>query len=225
MRLRFYIVAEGNTDQAVIQNVLLGYFGRRVEEPDIEWVSPKYLEKKPPHATDRGTWGKVFQYLRAGDYREALQFPGYLVVQVDTDVSTHVHFGVPHEEAGSGRKLTPEELVRAVRERLRREIVAEDIELVEARILFAIGVHETQCWLAPLVARAERQRAITGCDHAVQQGIADRNLRRQFGLKEVRAYNAVSAPFNKRKELTAAAKKQKSLSMFLEELDRVPGGD
>ena len=188
---------------------------------DIEWISPRYIQEKGPHEKDRGTWERVFQYLRAGDYRETLQFPGYLVVQVDTDVSTHVNFGVAHQEPATGQKRTPEELVTAVRERLKREMAAGDWELVGARLLFAIGVHETQCWLTPLVADGVRQKAITGCDHAVQQGISDRNLRREFGLKEVRAYDVVSSPFRKKKELAAATRKQRSLAMFLEELGRV----
>ena len=221
MSLRFYIVAEGNTDQAVIQNVLLGYFGSRVSPADIDWVSPRYIEKKAAHSTDRGTWEKVFQYLRAGDYREALQFPGYLIVQIDTDISTHPHFGVPQHEAGTGRKLPTEELVHAVRARLRGEIGEAGWELVSDRILFAIGVHETQCWLAPLTAETARHTATTGCNHAVQKGITDANLRRSFGLKEVGAYDKVSAPFRKRKELMAAAKKQQSLALFLDELARV----
>jgi hypothetical protein len=219
--MRFSIVAEGNTDQMVIQNVLLGFFGELTDIADIHWVSPKYIENKQAHETERGTWEKVFQYLRSRDYLEVLQFPGYLIVQIDSDVSTHMNFGVPHQEPGSGRKLSPEELVTSVRDRLWREISNDDLELVADRILFAVGVHETQCWLAPLVAPQARKRAITGCDHAVQAGIADRALRRRFGLKEVPAYDAVSSRMKKRKELIAAAKLQMSLQMFLEELGRV----
>jgi hypothetical protein len=224
MSLRFSIVAEGNTDQAVLQNVLLGFFGAQVETSNIHWVSPRYIEDKTFDEPNRGTWEKVFQYLRSRDYLDALQFPGYLVVQIDSDVSTHVNFGVPHQEPGTGRKLTPDELVIAVRERLRREVAAEDLLLVEHRILFAIGVHETQCWLAPLIAPAPRRTALTGCDHAVQSGISDKNLRRRFGAKEVSAYDAVSADLRKRKHLRSAAKQQRSFEMFLEELERVPSG-
>ncbi|MEZ5299913.1 MAG: hypothetical protein R3F11_04475 [Verrucomicrobiales bacterium] len=135
----------------MIENILLGHFGQRIEKADIEWLFPPYIQKKGPHETQRGTWERVFQFLRSGDYRQALQSPGYLVVHIDTDVSTHQNFGVPHQEPTTGRSFAPEELVEAVRARLKNEIDPEDLPLVGHRLVFAIAVHQTPCWLIPLV--------------------------------------------------------------------------
>lgn len=65
--LTFGTIAEGETDQAVIENLILGYFE---EQADDVWVSPvQPLRNQGSH----GGWTNVFNSLRRLDYKLALR--------------------------------------------------------------------------------------------------------------------------------------------------------
>ncbi|MFS8066703.1 MAG: hypothetical protein ACMG6S_10060 [Byssovorax sp.] len=93
----FAIIAEGITDQRVIDSILLGCLGEEDDEPVVTYEQPPLdrtgLSVKSPKP-EPGGWTLVLQYLRDGKHLDALQFNDYLVVHIDTDVC---------EEPGSGR--------------------------------------------------------------------------------------------------------------------------
>jgi len=67
--LKFGIIAEGPTDQIVIENILLGYFQDQDDEPVINHIQPP----RPLTETPAG-WGHVFKSLERKDYDGALQY-------------------------------------------------------------------------------------------------------------------------------------------------------
>lgn len=70
--LRFGVIAEGPTDQTVIENILLGYFEDYEDEPDVRYIQPpRPLTEKP------GGWGHVFRSLERKDHEGALQYNAY----------------------------------------------------------------------------------------------------------------------------------------------------
>lgn len=205
------IVAEGITDQLVIQNILLGHFRDRLGEQDI------YFDQ-PPDLSSHGGWEILRDYLRQGRHRDAFQFRDYLVVQIDSDVSHQKHFDVPHADPKTGKQLTPAELVIRIRRRLVEWIGAEDILRYEGRFFFAVCVHELECWLVPLWEKQRHHAAVTNCARRVQQGQDRAKVRSPINKNEPRTYDEASSAFRKTKLLKQAAKAQASLGMFLEEL-------
>jgi hypothetical protein len=111
----FGLVGEGPTDQAVIENILLGYFQGQERELDI-----RHLEPPRPLTETPGGWGHVFKWLERGRYEEALQFVQYLVIQIDADKQED--YGVPRYDGG--RELCVAERVEGVTARLRKDIDA-----------------------------------------------------------------------------------------------------
>ena len=75
------VIAEGPTDQTVIENILLGYFEESDDDTDIRFVQPSR-----PLGEDPGGWGLVFKSLERKDHEGALQFSDFLVIHIDTDV-------------------------------------------------------------------------------------------------------------------------------------------
>jgi hypothetical protein len=94
--LKFGIIAEGPTDQTVIENILLGYFEDQENEVFVQYVQPP----RPLTETPAG-WGHVFKSLERKDYEGALQFNDYLVIQIDTDVQEEPGFDVPRRVGAS----------------------------------------------------------------------------------------------------------------------------
>lgn len=218
MSLSVGIVAEGVTDQLVIQNILLGFFKDRLAEQDIYFDQPPDMSAE---AERFGNWALVMTYLQQGRHRDAFQLRDYLVIQIDSDVSPLRHFDVPHTDPSSGETLPVEYLVANIRQRLGEWIGADDLERYEGRFLFAISVHELECWLVPLWENQRYRDAITNCTRRVQQGQRRANVRRPINKDEPRTYDEASRELRKTKALKKAGALQASLGLFLEDLEAI----
>ncbi len=129
--LTFGVIAEGPTDQTVIENILLGYFDGQDEEPDIRFIQPP----RPLSETPAG-WGLVFKSLEREDYEGALQYNDYLVIHIDADVQEEPGFDVPRRERG--KELSLSDRVDRVIARLKENIDKRFYQANAHRILFAI---------------------------------------------------------------------------------------
>lgn len=215
----FALVAEGATDHAVLKNILLGYF-RNQREPAINREHPD-----PRAEAEYGGWTLLFQYLHEKKFRQAFQFNQFLIIQVDTDVSEEVGFEVPHQNANG--PLSTEALVECVIDRLCREIGEADLLTYDGRFIFAIAVHQIECWVLPLWFSDAKAEKVTGCITTLG---ACQNLREQLTQKRLRwiraeekdprSYDEASRGFRKTHTLFTEGRKNPSLALFLEELDR-----
>ena len=104
--LKFGVIAEGPTDQTVIENILLGYFEEQEDEPDIRYIQPP----RPLTETPAG-WGLVFKSLERKDHEGALQYNDYLVIHIDTDVQEETGFDVPRRDGGKDSRFRTESIV------------------------------------------------------------------------------------------------------------------
>jgi len=126
--LKFGVIAEGPTDQTVIENILLGYFEDREDEPDIRYIQPPRPLTEAPAG-----WGHVFKSLERKDYEGALQYNDYLVIHIDTDVQEEPGFDVPRRDGG--KELSVSDRVDRVIARLKQNIDAVFYQANAHRIL------------------------------------------------------------------------------------------
>lgn len=133
----FAIIAVGVTDQAVLENILKGYFEE--DKPVVTYVQPWRDATSKSRAPAPGGWTLVFQALRDGRHEEALDFNDYVIVHLDTDVSEETGYEVP-PRAPNGHELSPEKLIESVKRRLIAEMDPEFYKLHAHRIVFAIAV-------------------------------------------------------------------------------------
>ncbi|HYO74168.1 MAG TPA: hypothetical protein VEU33_49660 [Archangium sp.] len=217
----FGIVGEGVTDQIVVDNILLGYFGE--EEPVVNYVQPPLDKTGETSEPAPGGWGLVLKFFELGEHRRALQFNDYLVVQIDTDVSEQKGYGVPHREGG--RDLEVAELVMRVTEKFKGIIGDEFWRAYGHRFLFAVAVHGIECWLLPLLYDDNRATKTTGCLDACNRERIKRNKAplsasgRKSETKNVKAYQEAAREYAKRKRLYAVHDKNPSLALFISQLD------
>jgi hypothetical protein len=156
--LKFGVIAEGPSDQLVIENILLGYFQDEEEEPVINPVQPPPATSGSPPPP--GGWTLVFRCLERGDPQQALQFNDYLVIHIDTDVQEEPGFDVPRREGGS--ELSNPDRVHRVIARLGTDIDAAFYHANAHRILFAVAVDTIECWLLPLLYNNNKAEKTTG---------------------------------------------------------------
>lgn len=213
----FRLITEGVTDQITLE-ILLSIF---YDDPDIdvERLQPpgdetdRYKQKKGEY----GGWLMIFQYLESIEFREAVDFADYFIIQIDTDVSRE--FNVPHQEAG--KDLTPEEIFKRVKEKLVSKIDNEIYNTYKSKFLFAICIHSIECWFLPLYFADNRKSKIVNCLETL-----NRQLDRREGFtidrnkKGPRYYERITKKFHDKRNLLKLANYNPSFKIFL---DNLPG--
>lgn len=230
----FALITEGQTDQAVLENILYGCFGE--DDIDVNPLQPRtdktgtfYLENQSDKDTERneyGTWGNVFWYCRSELFRSIFQNNDFVIIQLDTDVSEQDGFNVSQtfiNLGGERENLTIEELIQKVKERIVTEIDKTVYEKFRERIFFAICVDSIECWLLPIFCSDGDQKAarIQGCFKALNHQLKLKNIRRIPVSKPVRKYSEVSQSYSKKKILLKKGVKNPSLKIFLDSLTKI----
>lgn len=220
--LKFGVIAEGPTDQLVIQNILLGYFQDEEEEPVVNFVQPVAATSGAP--APPGGWTLVFESLKRGEPQKALQFNDYLVIHIDTDVQEEPGFDVPRRE--QGKELSVPDRVERVIAKLKRDMDAAFYQASAHRILFAVAVDTIECWLLPLLYGTRKAQKTTGCLDAANAALrkAQRKGLAAGDTKFPRAYDEASSEYAKRKIVMKYRDKNPSLELFIRHLDTLHSG-
>jgi hypothetical protein len=208
--LSFGLVGEGPTDHTIVKNIVAAYFGRRTPMPSLQ-----------PEPGAPGGWPRVFTWLQEGRYREALEEYHYLILHLDTDESPR--YGVPHLDA-QGNKLAPAALVALVVERLVTAIGEDFYAAHKDRFIFAIAVHEVECWI--LVLHDDHHRHDDRIKNCLS--LANRELDRKRmpllnkggrGPRVSEPYHRASFDFANLNRLLAVRDRNPSLALFVRRLE------
>lgn len=199
----FGLISEGETDHAVLENILIGYF-----DEDIS----SNINQLQPTRGQSGGWSRVITYCKSNDFKNDLADNDFLIIQIDTDRS--FEFNVLHDE--NGDKLSVETLVRNIKtyfETLFKTAFGDTfLDQFGHRILFAVAVHSTECWLLPLYFKADKDKMeIKNCYQKL-------NTKIEGLTKTYKKYDAISADYRKAKTLKNSIDKNISLNLFFEDL-------
>ncbi len=207
--VKFGFVVEGPTDRAVLENILIGYFD--------EDISEYFTRLQPREMKDSGGCKRILTYCQSTDFVDAFDDSDFVIVQIDTDRS--FEFNVLHDE--NGEKLTIETLVQNVKtyfDTLFKTAFGDAfLDTFGHRILFAVAVHSTECWLLPLYFKADKDKMdIKNCYQKL-------NTKIEGLTKTYKKYDAISADYRNAKTLGKSVDKNTSLNLFFEELlEKVP---
>ena len=198
-------ITEGDTDRAVLENILVGYFGEDISE---------YFTSLQPKPKEMGGWSRVLNYCASTDFSDAFRSErlDFVVIHIDTDRSFEKGYDVPHDV--NGRKLSVDELVNKVKERFdtlfKEAFGIEFLEKFCHKILFAISVHDTECWLLPLYYKDSKDKLeLKNCYEKLNKKVNGLNKKYSF-------YDAISSDFRANKKLLTASKDNPSFKIFLE---------
>lgn len=212
----FGLVSEGMTDEAIITNILAGYFN--TNDIDVNPLQPLRDATDRDRIEGDSGWYAVIEYVKSSKLEAAFRFFDYVIVQIDTDVCELKGYDVPRSE--DGRALEPPELLERVRDKFREWIGATIYNKRKERIILAIAVDSTECWLLPLYFpsdKAKRSKTVNCL------GTLNEALQKSHGFtisaKEFTYYNRASQGYKKRKALLQAAPHNPSLKAFIDELD------
>ncbi|MDD4854675.1 MAG: hypothetical protein PHQ22_06155 [Sulfuricurvum sp.] len=204
--LKFGLACEGATDQAVIENILCGFYNDKNLRQEIKAFQPLFDETQQKQLEGEfGGWEILLKFISTKRFRQEVINNHYMIIQIDTDISEHKNFGV------SQNNLSIEELIGNVKERLIAQIDSNKpfYELYQEKIIFAISVHSLECWILPLYKDIKSEK-ITGCLETLQRESKSIQV-----TKEYKNYYDLSRPLLKNKKLLQIATKNSSLQIFI----------
>jgi len=209
--LKFGLACEGVTDQAVIENILCGFYKDKNLKSEIKAFQPLFdATQQKQLEGEFGGWEILLKFLSTKRFRQEVINNHYMIIQIDTDISEHPNFNV------SQHNLSVEELIEKVVERLILEIDSkkEFYSKYKERIIFAISVHSLECWLLPLY-KSSKNGKISGCFETLQ-----RESKKIKVIKDYKTYEKLSHDFLKYKKLINIASKNSSFQVFINRLPK-----
>jgi len=204
--LTFGLACEGVTDQAVLENILCGFYKNNNLRNEIKVFQPLFDEtQKKQKEGEFGGWEELLRYLSTKKFRESVINTKFMIIQIDTDISEHINFGV------SQQNLSTEALISKVIERLITQIDSkkEFYSKYKEKIIFAISVHSLECWILPLYKSSKNEK-INGCFEALQRKISIN--------KNYIEYDKITKLFRKNKELNKIVSQNSSFQIFIDKL-------
>jgi hypothetical protein len=204
-------IAEGITDFAVLENILVGHF----DDYDITtFITELQPEKdKTDQTYQQGGWTRVLSYCKSLRFKEAFVALDYVIVQIDTDRLSEPPFEL-------NLRLPVETLIQSVEAKFQDEITAalgQDFwNNFHSKIIFAVSVDAIECWLLPLFFPNKRDKnaeKIKNCLVLInEQLVKDKKPL----LKKIKKdYDKASIDFCKPKILKSASQKNPSLNYLM----------
>jgi hypothetical protein len=186
----FALITEGITDQAILENILDGVSGGKAftrplrplrDETDLNRVAE----------SEFSNWELVLEYLKSDAILDAIQTNDYVVIQIDTDQCEHTNFGVSLHLQGKMKSI--QDIVNECKIKIQSLLNPAFPPSEMFRLLFAIPVLSSECWLLSLV----------DSNHIHSE-------------KEYEKYLNISSNFRKLKTLNTVADKTPCLKIFLD---------
>lgn len=215
----FGLILEGRSDHAVIKRILLSFF----QNPDlvINGIVPAQDATDASISQLPTGWGNVRGHLQnEDDFLSNFETTEYVVIQIDSDRSPE--YGVPHHHPTEEREKTVEELVEDIILKLIEWIRPENYKEVKGRVIFAVAVHEIECWLLPIYF--ENKPASYGktvnCINTLNTVLP---AKEGFYIheKNYHHYEQMALGYRKKKDLLRLGPRNPSLAIFLEKLEKV----
>lgn len=157
----FRLVAEGVTDWDILNAVA----PQISDDLQIERLHPEEVSDNTSRPLDEQGWVGVLRYIASDKFAQVvtdLAEDEYVVIQIDSDVAQEELFGVDLSSPGVA-PLPTELIVERVSENLRGRCSKVNPSLLESRVIFAVCVNCSECWLLPYFFAGSASRKVSGC--------------------------------------------------------------
>lgn len=157
----FRLVAEGVTDWDILNAVA----PLIADDLQIERLHPEEVSDNTNRPLDEPGWVGVLRYIASEKFAqvvEDLADDEYVVIQIDSDIAQEPFFAVDLSTP-DGVSLTTQLIVERVSENLRGRCDKVNPSLLESRVILAVCVDCSECWLLPYFFSAPASKKVSGC--------------------------------------------------------------
>ena len=213
MSIKVGIVCEGITDYRILKYITERY----LRDLDVYVIPLKPKETTQGTQDGFGSWTGVLSYIKGDDgmLLEAInEGCSYVIVHIDTDVCDQ--YGVARSN------LDDSQLHSAVIKRLLAEIPPE---FDRRKLIFAIAINETECWLLPFLSSDNKVCSRThSCVETLNRtyksgGYIDPKNKNAEGARKV--YNDILKNIKKPKDIISVSRYNYGFAYFIDTLDRL----
>lgn len=146
------LFCEGVSESRILRHIIERVLG---DEVAVAQLQPELTSEGKQDSY--GGWAEVLRHCNESDVHNALAVNDCLVIQIDTDACREAFYGVADHDT-EGKPLADSALYDNVRNRLLRDLSSDFLEQYGDRLVFAICINETECWLLPLYYENDKKK-------------------------------------------------------------------
>lgn len=215
--MTFALVTEGISEHKIIKHLLAKFF--KDADPVINQVQPQLTENER-NQQDFGGWMEVLNFCQLEEkLNEAFLYNEYLVIQIDTDVSELNPYNVPHLINGQAKSF--EQLHSDIIDRLKQSMPQAILDKYGEKIIFAICIHTTECWLLPIYYADNKRCKTDNCLDTLNREIRKRRLSigdDKNSANSKKAYETILKNIKKRQDIESYCIHNVGFQKFVEQL-------
>lgn len=204
------IIAEGETDQIVIENILIGL---GVDAADVIQLRPKYRTDE----TDKGYQGGTWQGVK-NDCLERIEFDRFfqiadnelIIIQLDTAECEETDFGVLRPTKENNANYATE-----LRQNVIQKVNTWLDNHYENKLLYAITIEEMESWILTIYLNEDTVQRINP-KPKLQAELTRKNVTNKGCRNKKDFFDKQTIDFRKKKNLNVFVARNKSLSDFTE---------
>jgi len=218
--MRIALTTEGKSEHWIIKHLVENYF--KETEIFFRQVQPQIFDDTQESI---GGWLEVLKFCeRTDDIKAALVETDYLVIQIDTDESQNINFGVSHTKEGNVAK-THEELYAGVVEKIQGLINNEVFIEHSKKIIFAVCIHTIECWLLPIYFTSNHKSGTRNCLKTLNTELRRKDLdavpsKKQKEKRKI-VYESILRNWKKKKDIKKSVNHNVGFCKFIETLDTI----
>lgn len=214
------LFCEGASEIRMLNYIITRYLG---DEFEVNPIQPKL--NSASRQANEGGWLEVLNHCNDEEVKNVFATNDFLVIQIDTDTCPLANYDVDIYDENH-KKVSDDVLYERVKNRVLLNI-SENIQNQYAdRILFAICINETECWLLPLYYEndAKKRCATTNCIYILNQRLQTEGIGIPDTAKNtpeaIQVYNKVLKQL-KRKDIPRIAQYNFGFQKFVEQMDGI----
>lgn len=207
---RFAFVGEGVTDRAVINNILIGFFN----DKNISLTS-----LHPENPIIPGGWSNTLTYISTQEFKDNIEeeYFDFVIIQIDTNECEEWGEGLQKKDIDENNI---DEFIKSIQCVVIKKIGEEFYTNNKEKIIFAITVHEIECWFLPFISSTKaHQKKIINCVTTVEKIANKKGFSiNQKNYQSGKNYNLLSGEMKNNKTLMKKYTLNPSLKYFINNL-------
>ena len=212
------LFCEGASEVKILNYIISRYLNDEVE---VNPIQPKL--NMAGRQVNEGGWLEVLNHCNDEEIKNVFATNDFLVIQIDTDTCPLPNYDVDIYDENH-QKVSDSVLYERVKSRLLKNI-GEEIQTEYAdKILFAICINETECWLLPLYYEndVKKRCATTNCIYILNQRLQTDGLgipdKQKNSPEAIQVYHKVLKNI-KKKDIPRIAHYNYGFQKFVEQME------
>lgn len=218
------LICEGVSETRIISHIVERYLNNSKVVINNIQPSIMFINGQEKQASIGG-WSQVLEHCTTDTICSAMATNDFLVIQIDTDACVQQSYDVNIYDDNM-IQVSDEILYDRVVDRLKRNIDGEIFTQYADKILFAICINETECWLLPLYYEGSPKKcsSTTNCIYKLNQKLSIEGMGiptdNKNATEVIRVYKKILKNLTHR-NIPIVAKYNFGFATFLEQLKKI----